>query len=88
MKLAGEKGSLKKELQGFNGIRTRDLREYRCDALPTELLSHTLGASSCCSNHVKQNKTKTKIDERINESYFARQREASNFTIVIVSPPI
>ena len=23
--------------QGFNGIRTRDLQEYRCDALPTEL---------------------------------------------------
>ena len=33
--------------QGFNGIRTRDLREkYRCDALPTELWSHTLGARS------------------------------------------
>ena len=31
--------------QGFNGVRTRDLREYReyrCDALPTELWSHTL----------------------------------------------
>ena len=25
--------------QGFNGIRARDLREYRCDALPTELWS-------------------------------------------------
>ena len=25
--------------QGFNGIRTRDLREYRCDALPTKLWS-------------------------------------------------
>ena len=37
MNLAGEKRSLKKELPGFNGIRTRDLREYRCDALPTEL---------------------------------------------------
>ena len=23
--------------QGFNEIRTRDLRKYRCDALPTEL---------------------------------------------------
>ena len=32
--------------QGFNGIRTRDLREYLCDALPTELWSHTLGARS------------------------------------------
>ena len=32
--------------QDFNEIRTRDLREYRCDALPTELWSHTLGARS------------------------------------------
>ena len=40
-----ERRSLKKN-QGFNGIRTRDLREYRCDALPTELWSHTLGARS------------------------------------------
>jgi len=23
--------------QGFNGIRTLDLRKYPCDALPTEL---------------------------------------------------
>ena len=33
-----------KKIQGFNGIRTRDLRKYLCDALPTELRSHTLGA--------------------------------------------
>ena len=26
-----------KKIHGFNGIRTRDLREYRCVALPTEL---------------------------------------------------
>ena len=26
-----------KKTEDFNGIRTRDLREYRCDALPTEL---------------------------------------------------
>ena len=32
--------------QSFNGIRTRGLREYRCDVLPTELWSHTLGARS------------------------------------------
>ena len=38
-----EKRSLKK-IHGFNGIRTRDLREYRCDALPTELRSHTVGS--------------------------------------------
>ena len=25
----------------FNGIRTRDLREYRCDALPAELYEAT-----------------------------------------------
>ena len=31
--------------QGFNGIRTLDLSEYQCDALPTKLWSHTLGAS-------------------------------------------
>ena len=32
--------------QGFNRIRTRNLREYRCDALPTELWRHKLGARS------------------------------------------
>ena len=26
-----------KDIQGFNRIRNRDLHEYRCDALPTEL---------------------------------------------------
>ena len=31
--------------QGFNGIRTCDLREYRCDDLPTALWSHTLARS-------------------------------------------
>ena len=35
----GEKKPEKK-IQGFNGIRIRDLREYRCDALPTEKLSY------------------------------------------------
>ena len=38
--------------QGFNGIRTHDLREYRCDALPTELWSHTLGARSIYWVHI------------------------------------
>ena len=38
--------------QGFNGTRTRDLREYRCDALPTELWSHTLGARSIYWVHI------------------------------------
>ena len=33
-----------KKIQGFKGIRTRDLREYRCDALPTELWCQTLRA--------------------------------------------
>ena len=43
-KQLGER-SLKK-IQGFNRIRTRDLREYWCDALPSERWSHTLGARS------------------------------------------
>ena len=34
------------KIQDFNGIRTRDLREYHCDALPTELWRHTLRARS------------------------------------------
>ena len=34
------------KIQDFNGIRTRDLREYRCDALPTELWSQALGDRS------------------------------------------
>ena len=38
--------------QGFNEIRTRDLCEYRCDALPTELWSHTLGARSIYWVHI------------------------------------
>ena len=38
--------------QGFNGIRTRDLREYRCDAPPTELWSHRLGARSINWVHI------------------------------------
>ena len=38
--------------QGFNGIRTRDLHEYQCDALPTELRSHTLGARSIYWVHI------------------------------------
>ena len=42
----------KKKNQGFNGIRTHDLREYRCDALPTELWSHTLGARSIYWVHI------------------------------------
>ena len=29
-----------KKIQGFNRIRRRDLREYRCDAVPTELWTH------------------------------------------------
>ena len=37
---------------GFNGIRTHDLREYLCDALPNELWSHTLGAWSVYWVHV------------------------------------
>ena len=40
--------------QGFNEIRTRDLREYRWDALPTELWSHTLGARSVYWVHVSR----------------------------------
>ena len=32
--------------QGFNGIRSPWPPRYRCDALPTELWSHTLGARS------------------------------------------
>ena len=35
-------------------IRTRDLREYRCDALPTELWSHTLGARSIYWVHISR----------------------------------
>ena len=38
--------------QGFNGIGTRDRREYWCDALPTELWSHTLGARSIYWVHI------------------------------------
>ena len=38
--------------QGLNGIRTLDLRKYRCDALPTELWSHTLGARSIYWVHI------------------------------------
>ena len=38
--------------QGFNGIRTHDLRDTRCDALPTELWSHTLGARSIYWVHI------------------------------------
>ena len=38
--------------QGLNGIRTHDLLEYRCDALPTELWSHTLGARSIYWVHI------------------------------------
>ena len=38
--------------QGFNGIRTRDLCDNRCDALPTELWSHTLGARSIYWVHI------------------------------------
>ena len=35
-----------KKNQGFNGIRTRDLREYLFDSLPTELWGRTLAARS------------------------------------------
>ena len=38
--------------QGFNGIQTCDLRKYRCDALPTELWSHTLRARSIYWVHI------------------------------------
>ena len=38
--------------QGFNGIRTCDLREYWCDALPTELWSPTLGVRSIYWVHI------------------------------------
>ena len=41
-----EKESRKKKIPSFNGIQTRDLGEYRCDALPTELWSHILGTRS------------------------------------------
>ena len=40
--------------QGFNGIRTRDLRDNRCDALPTELWSHTLGARPTYWVHISR----------------------------------
>ena len=40
--------------QGFNGLRTHDLHEYRCDALPTELWSHTLGARSIYWVHISR----------------------------------
>ena len=40
--------------EGFNGIRIRDLCEYRCDAQPTELWSHTLGARSMCWVHISR----------------------------------
>ena len=38
--------------QGCNRIRTRDLCEYWCDALPTELWSHTLGVRSIYWVHI------------------------------------
>ena len=38
--------------QGFNRIWTCDLCEYRCDALATELWSHTLGARSIFWAHM------------------------------------
>ena len=47
--------------QGFNGIRTRDLREYRCDALPTELWSHTLGAMSINWVHVELRSRRSRV---------------------------
>ena len=40
--------------QGFNGVQTRDLREYRCDALSTELWSHTLGGRSIYWVHISR----------------------------------
>ena len=57
-KLSNWKEEAWKKIQGFNGIRTRDLREntakYRCDALPTELWSHTSGARSNCWVHISR----------------------------------
>ena len=37
--------------QGFNGIRTHDLRDTGAMALPTELWNHTLGVRSVCWVH-------------------------------------
>ena len=60
----GKRSLRKKKIQGFNGIRTHDLREYRCDVSLTELRSHKLGASSVFVGSIFPIK---EIDERIYE---------------------